>query len=390
MVDIERLKNEEIQVWIEAHLTEQTHTLAFKKSPFDGIEMKDLMQQIQGRQIIRKKVPILNQKGILFPPKLNLEQTSSAITAEFKAQLIPGKSILDLTGGFGVDCIAFAQHYDQVIHIEQNEMLQSLAQHNFEHLGLTNISSHAQNSIAFLKETNRAFDVIYVDPSRRDEQKKRVFLLADLTPNILEHLSLFQQKSKEVLIKLSPLIDLNYLLKNLQQIAVIYVIAVKNEVKEVLVRISSEYQGETSIETHNLATTEPSFSFRADEMQHQAEIADLKAYLYEPNAALQKSGGTDVLAHQFGLTKLHPNTQLYSSDELKQDFPGRVFNIKERIKNPKKELKGKSIMAIHRNFPESLAQLRKKYKFTTDGVDAVLFTRTRNGVIIFKMNNISL
>ncbi|MDG4949668.1 hypothetical protein NLM59_01915 [Weeksellaceae bacterium KMM 9724] len=385
-MDIERLKEEKVQDWLEAHKHENVHDLAFKKPPFEEILMKDLLQQIQGRNIVKKKIPLLEQKGILFPPKLNLEQTSSEATAVHKASIVEGKSVIDITGGLGIDCIAFASSFEQVYHLEQNKELQAIAASNFKQLGLENITSIATDGIDYLKNTNEVWDVLYVDPSRRDDSKNRVFLLEDMTPNLLEHLELISSKAKLVLIKLSPLIDLSYLLQTLDGISEIQVVALKNEVKEIMVKIEEANSSTTKITAVNLESDQAHFEFKSDEIDNAScPLGEIGKYLYEPSAAIQKSGGNEVLGIKFNLKKLHPNTQLFTSDELHENYPGRVFEILEKVKSPKKELKNLSIMAIHRNFPDNLVSLRKKYKFTTDGLKPVLFARNLDQIIIHRM-----
>lgn len=382
-MNINKLQRKDVQKWIELHVNDDLNALSFKKSPFDDLNMPELLQQIQGRKIAQKKFPLLNKNGILFPSKLNLEQTSSQHTAEYKANLIQGDSIMDLTGGFGIDCIAFANNFQQVYHIESNEILQRIAQTNFEALGLKNIQSYQHDAIIFLKNFNQKIDVLYIDPSRRDERKKRVFLLENLSPNILEIMNFMQNKSNQILIKLSPLIDLKYLLNTLPAIEEIHVVALRNEVKEILVKIGQNSVDNPKIHAVNLASDHMDFTFYDSiENPFKIQTSELKKYLYQPNAAVQKSGGNDILAQNFQLSKLHPNTQLYTSNELLDDYPGRIFEIGKPIKNPKKELRNLSIMAIHKNFPESLINLRKKYKFTTDGKNPILFTNNQNRYLI--------
>lgn len=390
-MDIDRLKDKEVQQWIEDNMHENMHDIAFKKSPFKDIAMRDLLQQIQGRNIVKKKIPTLNQKGILFPPKLNLEQTSSEATALHKASIVQRKSIVDITGGLGVDCMAFAHKFKEVTHLEQNKELQAMAAYNFESLALKNIRTIATDAIEFLKGTNDFWDVLYVDPSRRDDAKNRVFLLEDMTPNLLEHMSLITSKAQQVLIKLSPLIDIAYLLQVLDNVSEIQIVALKNEVKEILVKLNSSLSTPTYISTVNLESDQVNFRFKAEDLNTiSCPIGALAKYVYEPNAAIQKSGGNEILGMEFNLMKLHQNTQLFTSDELHKNYPGRVFEVGEKIKNPKKELRNQSIMALHRNFPENLVSLRKKYKFTTDGLLPVLFTRNLDQIIIQRMTFVKL
>lgn len=390
-MDIDRLRDKEVQQWIEQNRHESIHDLAFKKSPFNNISMRDLLQQIQGRNIVKKKIPTFNQKGILFPPKLNLEQTSSEATAKHKASIVKGKTVIDITGGLGIDCMAFAHKFEKVTYIEQNRDLQAIAASNFESLGLNNIRTIETDAIEFLKGTDDFWDVLYVDPSRRDVAKNRVFLLEDMTPNLLEHRSLISSKAQQILVKLSPLIDISYLLQVLDNVSEIQVVALKNEVKEILVTLNNSFSLPIYISAVNLESNQINFRFKAEDINPiSCPLGAMGKYVYEPNAAIQKSGGNEILGMDFNLKKLHQNTQLFTSDELHKNYPGRVFEVGEKIKNPKKELRNQSIMALHRNFPENLVSLRKKYKFTTDGLLPVLFTRNLDQIIIQRMTFVKL
>lgn len=375
------LKSPKIQQWIQENLHQNVYDVALKKSPFENVAMQELVQQIQGKKIAQKKFPYLFEHYILYPPKLNLEQTSSQTAAEYKANLVNGNVMADVTGGLGIDTIFFSKKFKEVYHLELNEDLQKIAADNFKTLNVE-IKSQNQNGITFLENSQRHFDLIYVDPSRRNAHQNKVFLLEDLTPNLLDILPLLQKKSQEIMVKLSPLIDLNYLINTVPQIFEIHLIAIKNEMKEVLIRIKQNACESSQIICVNLETNQSRFSFQWHEfLTLQTSYTGLKKYVYEPNAAIQKSGGNEILAKTFDLKKLHPNTQLFTSDNLITDFPGRVFEVIQKIKNPKKVLKNKSIMAIHRNYPEDLKTLKKKLKFSTDGTSPVIFTQSIEGLI---------
>lgn len=382
------LKSPKIQQWIQENLHQNVYDLALKKSPFENVAMQELVQQIQGKKIAQKKFPYLFEHNILYPPKLNLEQTSSQTAAEYKANLVNGNVMADVMGGLGIDTIFFSKKFKEVYHLELNEDLQKIAADNFKTLNIE-IKSQNQNGITFLENSQRHFDLIYVDPSRRNAHQNKVFLLEDLTPNLLDILPLLQKKSQEIMVKLSPLIDLNYLINTIPQVLEIHLIAIRNEMKEVLIRIKQNVCESPQIICVNLETNQSRFSFQWHEfLTLQTSYTGLKKYVYEPNSAIQKSGGNEILAKTFDLKKLHPNTQLFTSDNLITDFPGRVFEVIQKIKNPKKELKNKSIMAIHRNFPEDLRLLKKRLKFSTDGTYPVIFTQSIEDVIMVFVKSI--
>lgn len=376
----EQLLQPEIQEWINNHLNINVYDLTLKKSPFKGVSMQELAQQIQGKKIAQKKFPYLAHNTIIYPPKINLEQTSSQSTAEYKRNIINGKTIADVTGGFGIDSIFFSQKFEQVYHFELNENLQKISTLNFKKLGL-NIISKNGNGIENILDFNDKLDVIFIDPSRRDKTKNKVFLLEDLTPNILEILPALKAKASTLLIKLSPLIDIQYLVKTIPNISEIHLVALKNELKEVLIKLDNTACS-TKIICTNLQSTQSRFSFEWNDIKTNVQYSEIEKFIYEPNVSVQKSGGINLLGTQLGLKKLHPNTQLLTSNKLIQEFPGRIFEMGEIIKKPKKTLKNKSIMAIHRNFPENLTILKKRYNFTSDGTLPVLFTQTKKEKVI--------
>ena len=384
-----RIKSWEVQAWIEKHIDKDIRQLALQKAPFADIMMIALVQQVYGRKIARKKFDLLDRTGIVFPQKINLEQTSSAITAAYKSNIIDGKTMLDATGGMGIDTLFFAQKFKKVVHIELNKDLQKIAASNFKTLGMNQIQSINQDFLEFLNNTESRFDAIYLDPSRRDAKKNKVFMLEDLQPNILEIQDLLLSKADNVLVKLSPLIDINYLTKTLPYVTEVHIVAIKNEVKEILVKMENYSFEPIKMIAINLETAQSEFVFNFHEIQDvQIAHSDAEKYIYEPNVAIRKSGGMDILASKFHLQKLHPNTQLYTSTEVALNYPGRIFEVKEKLVNPKKELKNKSIMAIHRNFPQNLTELKKRYSFHTDGVEPVLFTKSINEVYLNWMEEI--
>lgn len=378
---LKALTQPDVQQWIQEHRNENVYNLALKKSPFADLQMSDLVQQIQAWQIAKKKFPrLFDGKPIVFPPKINLEQTSSANTAAYKTQIIQGKTMVDITGGFGIDSLYFAKTFERVIHIEHHKNLQELAAYNFKILNQTNIESIHADGLAYLTHNQTYGDILYVDPSRRNPNQQKVFLLEDLSPNVLESIESWKMQFSEIWIKLSPMIDLAYLIQHIPFISQIYLIAVKNELKEVLIQIKKNEKAQ--ITAVNLETNHPQISFLWNQTLPNTPYSDLQDYMYEPNVAIQKSGFNDALVQTYAIKKLSPNSQLFTSNQLIADFPGRIFKVYGFIKNPKKELKNKAIQAIHRNFPESLNSLKKKYKFTTDGTNVVIFTQSQNRVLM--------
>ncbi len=378
-----RLLNKEVQDFVEKHYKEEVSKMAFQGSPFEGISTQELLVQLAGKKRAEKKLPTwFKNSGIIYPPNINLEQTSSEITAEYKSSLVSGSNMADLTGGFGIDSFYFAQKVEKLRHFELNEELQEIAQHNFEILGAKNVISEARDGIEFLGNTSEEFDWIYLDPSRRDDSGGRVFFLSDCLPNVPENLELLLKKSGNVLIKTSPLLDLQAGLKELRNVHEIHIVAVENDVKELLWILRKEPSEGTIIKTVNFQKKEKQVFEASFEESPAEDYSKPLNFLYEPNAAVMKSGLFSVLGREFELKKLHPNTQLFTSDKLKT-FPGRRFRIKKILPYKKKQLKKdldlKTANITTRNFTETVENLRKMLKIKEGGQDYLFFTTLMAG-----------
>ncbi|QAR31219.1 hypothetical protein EQP59_07655 [Ornithobacterium rhinotracheale] len=380
----------EVQEWLRTHAQSKPHDLALKKSLFADIPIQWLVQQIAGKQLLSKKIPFLsNIPDIIYPPKINIEQCSSWATAQYKAHIVKAQKIADLTGGFGIDCMAFAQNAEKVIHIEQNKDLQQIAKHNFKILGLKNIDSLAENGLSFISDFQESLDLIYADPSRRDEHKNKVFKLNDLSPTPQEILTICKKLNTQILLKLSPMLDLTEAYKTLGNIAEIHIVSLKNELKEILLLISPQEKiTEPRIICANLESKQSIYEFSGLKDDENTSYSAPKNFIYKPNASLMKSGVFNKIGNDFGLKKLETNTQLYTSEMLIEGFPGEVFTHLCPIKNPKKTLKNKSIRMIRRNFPADLSQIKKQYKCTSDGTEIVIFTRSIAGTHILSAEKI--
>lgn len=378
------LLNTGIQEYIKNNLSTDIVSVLLKKSDFEGVSPKELAQQIESKQKCKNKLPTWHSTPqIYYPKKLNIEQTSSEITAQYKSRLVAGKSLLDITGGFGVDSYFFAQKTGSIYHCEIDKNLSEIAAHNFKILDVKNITVIAQNGIDFLIDSTLKFDWIFIDPSRRNEAKGKVFFLADCLPNVPEHLELIFSKTKNVLIKTSPLLDFSIGIKELQFVKEIHVVAVNNEVKELLWVLDKNYSGEIIIKTINLKKSEDElFDFiLSKEKEAVSDYGQPSKYLYEPNAAILKSGAFKTIGNQFQLKKLHEHTHLYTSDKL-FNFPGRSFKINQVIPFQKKAIQKLGIPKANittRNFPEPVAVIRKRFKIKDGGEDYLFFTKDSLG-----------
>ena len=374
-------KLNKIRVFVAKYKDADLHSLLLKKSPFLEVSMQELVQQIKGRKVAEKKFPFLNQDNVIFPPNLNLEQASSQDTAEFKAQFFKGKKFIDLTCGFGIDAYFLSQNFEKITLVEQNTELLDIVKHNWEVLD-RKANFINQKLEDFLESNQEKFDLIYLDPARRDNHNRKVFLLEDLSPNIIEIQEQLGEISEEILIKLSPLIDLQHLASSLQNIAKIWIIAVKNEVKEVLVYLKKT-ENRPGISCINLQSSEPEFHFNLDDEKHcQSEFSIPKKYIYIPNNSVLKSGAFNLISEKFNLKKLHPNSHLYTSENLINEFPGRIFEAEEL--NPKEIKKGEKFNIITKNYPLKPEEIKKKYKIKDGGEDYLIFSQSSQNKHILK------
>lgn len=372
--------NTEIQTFIDGHLASDIASILLKGTAFTDVETTEIIEQIEAKKRSKTKLPSWFQcKNIYFPNKLNIEQTSSEITAKHKTGLMNGDTIIDVTGGFGVDCLHFSKRFKQVTHCEINPKLSEIVHYNYKQLQIENIKTQQVDGIDYLKNNSTNFDWIYIDPSRRHDSKGKVFFLNDCLPNVPEHLDLLFSRSKNIMIKTSPLLDFSVGIGELKQVKAIHVVAVNNEVKELLWVLEAGFNGNISIETSNLKNEKTeSFNFILDE-EKTADTTYSKplTYLYEPNAAILKSGAFNAISSQLQISKLHKHSHLYTNDVL-INFPGRAFKIENILPYNKKELKKHRITKANittRNFPETVQNIRKKFNFK-DGGDLYLFFTT--------------
>ena len=368
----------EVQSFINKELNSDPAKLLFKKQRFETISQQELTEQIVSKKKCQKKLPTwFNTPHIYYPPKINIEQTSSELTASYKSFLVQGKHLVDITGGLGIDCFYFAKCITEVTHCELNKNLSTIVSHNYKTLGVKNIKTHIGDGVTYIKQSTQPFDWIYLDPSRRSDAKGKVFLLEDCLPNVPEIIDDLLEKSNNILIKTSPILDISNGINAMKHVKEVHIVAVDNEVKELLFLIKKEYTGVITIKTINLNKTKSAvFSFHRSN-KISAIITPPNTYLFEPNAAILKSGGFNTIASLLKLGKLHPHSHLYTSDTA-IDFPGRSFRIMEQLPYQKKSLKKrfskKQYNITTRNFPITVAELRKTLGIKDGGTLYMFFT----------------
>ncbi|CAM1354350.1 class I SAM-dependent methyltransferase [Tenacibaculum insulae] len=376
-----------VQAFIDKNLNADITKLILKGSPFKDISVQELSNQIISKKKSQTKLPTwFTTANIYYPPKISIEQTSSEKTAAYKANLVSGKSFIDITGGFGIDTYYFSKKFEQVIHAEINNDLSKIVTHNYNQLQVKNIKTIASDGLEFLKNTSQKFDCIYIDPSRRNDVKGKVFLLKDCLPNVPENIDFLFTKSDTILIKNSPMLDITATINELKFVKEIYVIAVNNEVKELLFLLKKNHKEKIEIKTVNLLKNNNQEFYFTSKNNLIYEFDLPQSFLYEPNTAILKSGGFNEVAHQYKTSKLHQHSHLYTSNNLVDNFHGRTFKIDAvypyNKKKLKKELSVNKANITTRNFPKSVAEIRKETKLKDGGSVYLFFTTNCHNELI--------
>lgn len=395
--------NSETLSFIHEHCNDDVRVLALQAGKYPAVDMPAAITQIAGRQTVKEKVPAwAEREGILYPVHLSLEQCSSEPAARHKADIVrrirhasdsehkmPDEAegaFADLTGGFGIDCAFLSACFREAVYVERQESLCSIAAHNFPLLGLKHISVFHEDCVGYLQRM-QPVDWIFIDPARRDEKGGKVVSIGDCEPDVSALEELLLEKAEHVLIKLSPMQDLTLALNDLKHVREAHIISVGNECKELLLvlgRNGSLPAEDVPIHCTNLAGAglpQTLIFSRRQERECACRFSAVpQVYLYEPNASILKGGAFRCVSHIYKVEKLHPNSHLYTSDEYISDFPGRKFQVLGSCGFGKKEIKellgaAKRGNLTVRNFPSSVAELRKRLKLA-EGGDAHFFATT--------------
>ena len=358
--------------FIESHLKDDVRQLALQKFP-DDVDKVLVLNQIEARRLLSKKVPSwASNPDLLFPRHLSIEQCSSELTAKYKASIIEGGDIfVDLTGGLGIDSYFLSEQFKTSYYVENQKELCDLAEHNFTVLG-RKITVVNEDSESFLSK-NQNFDLVFIDPARRDIYNRKMVSLHDCSPDVVKLVETFPEMSPRkpsFLIKASPMLDISLITNELKNISEIHIVSVKNECKEILIKIEPGFDDEIKYFCLNFVGNDLKSAQLFEFSEHSESSANsdyapkIKRYLYEPNASIMKSGAFKLISQRFGIDKLHINSHLYTSDNLIPDFPGRVFEVVGFApfnKKVKKELLNDITEAsvATRNFPLSANELRK-------------------------------
>ena len=383
------MTNEATRQFVREHREDDVLTLALRKNLDANVNLSWALDQIRGWQTARRKLPSWAAiDGIIYPPHLSMEQCSSEATANYKCSIVERlpkashETLIDLTGGFGVDFAFMANCCNKAIYVEQQENLCETASHNFEVLGLTHVAvlqGEAENILKDLS-ANPSSTLLYLDPARRDSNSARTYAIDDCTPNVLELLPNLFRAGNHVLIKLSPMLDWHKAVSDLgSRVAEVHIVSVANECKELLMLLSADHEGAPTVHCVNDGQT---LIYHPSQDKSDLKIADdaNAAYLYEPNASIMKAGCFGVLTQRYPVKALAADSHLFVSSEEIEDFPGRRFAVTAVTTMNKKEL-AQAMKSINRanvavrNFPITAQQLRQRLHLK-DGGDCYIFGTT--------------
>jgi precorrin-6B methylase 2 len=365
------LKNEEIIQKIRENKGQNVASLALKWANKKDDSTAFILTQIQGRAIAERKIPSWTQhEELVYPDKTAMEQCSSELTARIKSELLEDLEVADLTGGLGIDSYFISLKAKRLLYVEPNLTRFEIAQHNFNVLGVKNVDFYHSSAEEFLSNQElSSVDCIYIDPSRRNENKNRVFLLKDMQPDLRLLIDYFKPLNMRMLIKLSPMLDIQSALKELECVKNIYIISVDDECKELLFDIDFKYEGQTSFKCVNI-TNEKTQGFEYQPAYTENDsfvISEAINYIYDPFASLNKAGGFKPLANYYGLNKISNNTHLFTSENLLNNFFGNCFEVLRVDDFSSKEFiaiaNKKGVIKI-RNFRMSQSEIEKKTKIT--------------------------
>lgn len=400
--------------------------LALQASRYPDVDMPYALNQIQGWQTALRKLPSWAAcDGVVYPPHLNMEQCSSEPTARYKQQVarrwaerIPNASrtsMTDLTGGFGVDFSFTSRCFDCATYVERNASLCEVVGANLPRLGIRNAQVKCAEAEAVLEQTEPQ-TMIFLDPARRDEHGAKTVLIADCTPDVCQLLPSLMQKSQFVMLKLSPMLDWHKAIVDLDgKVREVHIVSADGECKELLLVLAPDGKSEVQVfcvdilsrpdsegqyprsefvysiggeaepqptnSTFNIQHSKlPSATNLTLNIEHLTLNINNSTFLFEPNASVMKAGCFDEIARAYGICAISRNSHLFLSDELKEDFPGRTFAIDAVTTMNKRQLRQtlsgmKQANIAVRNFPLSVAELRKRLKLN-DGGDTYIFATT--------------
>lgn len=391
---IEKEIGKEFWDFIHEHRIEDPSRLKLKfGSRSLGFDLNFALVQIEVRKKYMHKLGnFLRHDEFLFPDSISGEQSSHQAVSIYHASLVePGKRILDLTGGLGIDALTFALVNQKMKVLELDSNKASMLSYNAGVLGVEDFGVINRDSIAFLKEAKETFDVIFVDPSRRDTNQKRVYNLRDCSPDVVENQELLLEKSQRVMIKASPLLDVTQTLRDFKNISSVKAVGVKGECKEILVELKRDFSDTPVLEAVNLDEKGKILNVFRFEKDSSCEIQyiDTKEgfegkYLLEPSAMIMKFGPWSELCKRFTAKKMGQSSHLFVSETYPENFPGRVTRIKQLLKKQdRKTLEGLPASVVSRNYPVTADEIRKKFKLQEGNLNFIYATRVNGKPMMY-------
>ena len=372
--------NQATKDYIKKHAEGDVRQLALQGTKDPEVDLTFALEQIAGRQKAKTKLPSWAEtEGIIYPPHLSMEQCSSEQTARYKASIVGDRAlVVDLTAGFGVDLAFISQGFKRAVHVERQPQLCAISSENYQLLGLNHIEVVCGDGIDYLHQLGHA-DLIFMDPARRDEHGGRTYGIADCTPNVLELRDELLEKADRVMLKLSPMLDWRKAVEDLGNVSEVHIVSVDNECKELLLIIEKEEKPLKVICVNNGSI----FEVKGESQRGISYSEGERRYLFEPNASVMKAGCFDELQSRFPVVQLDKNSHLFVADKDIDDFPGRRFIIERTTSMNKRDLKAalegisKANVTV-RNFPISVAELRKRLKLK-EGGEVFIFATTVEG-----------
>lgn len=372
--------NQATKDYIKKHAEGDVRQLALQGTKDPEVDLTFALEQIAGRQKAKTKLPSWAEtEGIIYPPHLSMEQCSSEQTARYKASIVGDRAlVVDLTAGFGVDLAFISQGFKRAVHVERQPQLCAISSENYQLLGLNHIEVVCSDGIDYLHQLGHA-DLIFMDPARRDEHGGRTYGIADCTPNVLELRDELLEKADRVMLKLSPMLDWRKAVEDLGNVSEVHIVSVDNECKELLLIMEKEEKPLKVICVNNGSI----FEVKGESQRGISYSEGERRYLFEPNASVMKAGCFDELQSRFPVVQLDKNSHLFVADKDIDDFPGRRFIIERTTSMNKRDLKAalegisKANVTV-RNFPISVAELRKRLKLK-EGGEVFIFATTVEG-----------
>lgn len=394
--ELEELLKEKSQEFIREHLNDDPDRLALKFSGTASLPIRAIAEEIRCIKKARVKLPKLSEHPLIYE-KTALEQASSELTAGYKASLLTGKRMIDLTGGLGIDDIFFARSFEEVFYCEENPLLSKIFEHNIHLLGISNIKVHHGSSIEILQTfPENSFDLIYADPARRDLNRRFVGLKS-CSPDVVELMPVMLEKSGKVLIKASPALEFEEAKRDFNNLREFIVVSVDNECREVLLLLERNAVQDKDIMIRSVLIDSDTagqrvFSGDGNAVLEKRVSPEVLNYFYEPDSAIIKARLSINIAEEFSLSFLNKSVDYLTSEELKADFPGRTFEVRKVLPYKSKEIKrylsSEGILSANisrRDFPDSPEKIKKLLGIKDGGTDYLFFTKDSSGrpIVIF-------